>query len=134
MQLSSSTPEDTEDNSMSEDSECLVLKFKALREKLDWKGNVVEETDTYDFKWERYDPQAFLESVIRKGDLSCVPPLTPIRYAHDFMRHLDPEFGRNDDYDAAIKRYKLIESEPFSGIKYVVYDRASDNEMKWVME
>lgn len=112
----------------------IELKFKAIREKLDWQGNIVEDVDNYTYKWEEYDPQVFLESVIRKGDLSSVPSLGGKRDRITFMQTLDRDFARFEDYHTALGRYTSIESEPFNGIKFVVYDRANDTNMKWVME
>lgn len=117
-----------------------VLKFKAIKEKLDWKGNVIEDISTCDYEWNGYDPSLFLSSAICKGDLSAVPPPTDKKYALAFLPILFKGLFKNagDQYyyydQDDLQKYKTIESEPVNGMKFVVYSRSMDREMTWTME
>lgn len=122
-----------------EDISKKVLKFNALKEKLDWKGNVIEYVEHCEYEWNGYDPSIFLGSAICKGDLSSVPPPTDKKYALEFLpilfkdtfKSLGDQYYHYDRED--LMRYKAIESEPINGMKFVVYSRDSDREMYWTM-
>ena len=77
-------------------SNSIVLTFKAVKEKLDWKGEVIEEVTQREYLWDAYDSKVFLDSVIKTGDLSLVPKVGHWKSAVEMFKAIfRDENGKN---------------------------------------
>jgi len=108
------------------------LKYRAIVEKLDWRGKVIRSVRTYEDKSFKPSTDSVLENFVKTGKMDISKLETPDQRPWDILRKIAPK--RSDysfeDHEPGV-RVCAGEYVERAGIQFVVYDPGNDRHAGW---